>query len=98
VKDVGVGVVSGEDEHLNFGALGFYLARRRNAVHSRHAEVHKNHIRSEPQRERDSLDAVGGLGDDLEIRLAVEDAPQAGADDGVIVADQQPDGILRHRS
>ena len=42
-------------------------------------------------RERlgDGLGAVGGLGDDLHVGLAVEQQPQAAADDAVVVGDQE---------
>ena len=42
-------------------------------------------MRQAGQRHRDGLRAVGGLGDDLEVGLRVEDAAHAVADDRVVV-------------
>ena len=41
-------------------------------------------------RHRDSLRAVAGLGDDVEVGLGGEDAPHAVADDGVVVGHEDP--------
>ena len=35
--------------------------------------------------------AVGGLAHDLEVRLAVEEGPQAAADELLVVRDEDPD-------
>ena len=39
----------------------------------------------------DGVEAVGGLADDLEVVLGVEDHAEAGAHERLVVGDQQPD-------
>ena len=42
----------------------------------------------EPARLLDRLEAVGGLADDVEVVLGVEDHPEAGAHERLVVGDQ----------
>ena len=61
----------------------------------RHRDVEHADVRALAQRELDRLDAVGGLGDDLHVGLAVEQQLQPAADDPVVVGDQQPHAATR---
>ena len=49
-------------------------------------------------RERDGLDAVGGLPDDLDVGLGLEDRPQPAADDRLIVREQHADDVIAWRA
>ena len=40
----------------------------------------------------DGLRAVAGLGDDADLRVGLEDHPEAGADERLVVGDQDADG------
>jgi hypothetical protein len=64
------------------------LGCRLDAGHARHRHVEDDQVDVFAERLLDRLGAVFGLGDYLEIGSGVEDLLQAGADDRIIVGDQ----------
>ncbi len=64
------------------------------AVEPRHPDVDQAHVGAEPARELDSGVAVGGLADDLDVGLGVEDHGQAGTHQILVVGHQHSH---RHR-
>ena len=54
-------------------------ARRLDAVHARHADVHQHDVGRVRSAARDRLLAVAGLGDDLDARRSPRARPEAGA-------------------
>jgi hypothetical protein len=63
-------------------------ARRLDPVELRHADVHQHDVRRQPPGQLDRLGAVGGLADDVEVVLGVEDHLEAGAHERPVVGDQ----------
>jgi hypothetical protein len=67
-------------EHDDFGvriALA-NLADRLDAFHDRHPQVEQRHVRVMPLEGLDRLEAVGGLGDHVQVRFLVDDVGDAG--------------------
>ena len=58
-----------------------------------HADVHQDDVRRELLGRGDGGVAVLGLADDLDAVLVLEDHRQAAAEQGVVVADHDPDGV-----
>jgi hypothetical protein len=54
--------------------------------------VHQDHVGPEPAGQFDRLHAVDRLADDLDVVLGLEDQPEAAADQGLVVGDQDPGG------
>ena len=71
------------------------LPGRLDAVELRHPDVEQAHVGAELARERDRLAPVGGLADHLDAGLGVEDHPQPGADELLIVGDEHADAHRR---
>ena len=63
-----------------------------------HDHVHQDHVGLRLARLEDGVPRVAGLADDLDPVLGLEHLAQAGADDGVVVDDQDADRLARHRS
>ena len=61
------------------------------AVQAGHADVEQAHVRAQPPGQLDGPPPVGGLADDLDVRLGVEDHREPGADDLLVVGDEHPD-------
>ena len=61
------------------------------AVEAGHADVEQAHVGAQPPGELDGPLPVGGLADDLDARLGVEDHREPGADDLLVVGDEHPD-------
>ena len=62
---------------------------RLDAVHAGHPDVEQAHVRAQPPGQLDGLAPVGGLADDLDAGLRVEDHRQPGADDLLVVRDER---------
>ncbi len=62
-----------------------------------HADVEQAHDRRQLTGERDGVEAVGGLPDDLDVGLSVEDHGKTGPDDLLVVSDEHTDGHVLHR-
>ena len=73
------------------------LARGLQAGHARHRDVEHGEVDVRVQPELDGLGAVAGLGDDGQVRLALEHEPQTAAHDGVVVGEQDA-GLQVHSS
>ena len=63
---------------------------RLDPVDLRHAHVHQDDVRRDAARQLDRLAPVGRLADDLEVGLRLEDHPEAGAHECLVVDDQHP--------
>src|SRR5687767_9402276 len=62
------------------------------AVEFRHANVEQAHVWSELARERHCFAPIGCLADDFDLGLSVEDHPEPGPDDLLIVGKEHSDG------
>ena len=82
-----------EHEHVERVVEGAQLRCRRDAVESRHADVHEDNVRAERRELLHRLAAVGTLGHDLEAVRRGENSRQPGSDDGLVV----DDGGSNHR-
>ena len=82
----------GHGHDLGLGPLGLDPADRGDAVHVRHQQVHQDDVRLEAAGHRHALGAVGGLADDLDVGLEVEEDPQPHPDDRMVVDDEHADG------
>jgi hypothetical protein len=67
------------------------LAGRFQAVHARHVDVHGDEVRPERPGQFDGLDAVAGLADDLDFRVAGQDLDQQQASGQRIFGDEDAD-------
>ena len=70
---------------------GLELDRGGDPVETGHDEVHHDHVGEQRRRCLERRDAVGGLADDLEVVVQVEEVAHAAADHGVVVDDQDTD-------
>ena len=66
------------------------LARGGEAVEVRHADVHEDEVRAQLLGRVGRLLPVGGLARDLEVLLGVDEHPQPGADEVLVVGDEDP--------
>ncbi|GIH25855.1 hypothetical protein Aph01nite_41650 [Acrocarpospora phusangensis] len=89
VVDVLVEVEHGEDEHSGGGG-GADLPGRLDTVLDRHAHVHQDHVRLQAPGLGDRLHAVGGLTDDLHVRLRVQNQAEPGPEEVLVVGDEHP--------
>jgi hypothetical protein len=64
---------------------------RRDPVEDRHADVHHDHVGLEPLGDIDPILAVGGLADHLDVRLVLEDHPEPGPNELLVVDQDHPD-------
>jgi len=90
-----VGLVHGENENFGGGRGFANLASGFDAVEERHADVQDGNLGFVLGGLFDGVAAVGGFGADLPAGVRLEKSAEAGADNGVIIRDQ--DGELRHR-
>ena len=67
-------------------------AGRLDAVEHRHAHVHHDDVGPQPAGQVDRGTPVAALADHLEVGLGVDDRREAGADQGLVVADEHADG------
>ena len=92
-EDVLVEVERREHEHswprLDVGAG--QTCRRLDAVGPGHADVHQHHVGSQLAGALDRLGAVACLTDDHEVVLRLQEEPQAGPHELLVVDEQQPD-------
>src|SRR5690606_6837218 len=87
--DVGVGVVRGQDEDRGVGISLENQLRGFGAVDARHAQVHEHDVRAQPAGHGHRLVAVAGLADDFDVVFGGEHARQPGADDRMVVHQEQ---------
>jgi hypothetical protein len=85
--DVAVEVERGQDDHTWFVVRsGQDVAGGFQAVQSRHADVHQDHVGSGAPDRVDGFRAVGRLGDHVDA-VCREDHPEAGADQCLVIGD-----------
>ncbi|MCO5614894.1 hypothetical protein L7F22_069179 [Adiantum nelumboides] len=95
VEDVGVLGERGQDDHPGAGELRVAgdLPGRGDAVGAGHADVHEDDVRVVLAGRGDGLCAVGGLGDDVQVGLRAEQRAEPGADERLVVGEQDPDHL-----
>jgi hypothetical protein len=69
---------------------------RLDSVDDGHLNVHHDHVRAEPLCLLDRDRAVAGLANHLHAGLGGEDRDVAGPHHALVIADQHPDGFVRH--
>jgi hypothetical protein len=89
--DVLVEVEGGEDEDARRGMLGGDPSGGFDAVEVGHADVHQHDVRQHPADGVDRLVAVRSLAYDVDVGLGGEDYPEAGADELLVVGDEDAD-------
>ena len=91
LEDVLVEVERREDHDAGAGEalVGSDAARRREPVDARHAHVHQHDVGAGLDRLADGLVPVGGLADDGDVRLGVEEGAKTGPDQGLVVGEQR---------
>src|SRR6266542_2651236 len=62
-------------------------------VQPRHAHVHQHHVGLQAARGLHRLQPVGGLADNLDVSLRLQDHPEAGADQPLVVDHQNADHV-----
>src|SRR5215470_5685332 len=85
-------VIGGQHEDAGGAAGGHDLAGGLDPVQVRHPDVHQDHIGLGLPGQADRLHAVFGLADDLQARPGFQDHPEPAADQGLVIAQQHPDG------
>jgi hypothetical protein len=91
VDDVLVEVVRRQDQHAGRVAELVEPARRLDAVHARHPDVHEDDVGPQRPHLRQRDLAVGGLADHLDVRLGLQDEAEAGAQQRLVVDQQDAD-------
>jgi hypothetical protein len=91
VDDVLVEVVRRQDQHAGRVAELVQPARRLDAVHARHPDVHEDDVGPQRPHLRQRDLAVGGLTDHLDVRLGLQDEAEAGAQQWLVVDQQDAD-------
>ena len=91
VVDILVEIEGREDQHPGRRACLAEAPGRLDAVEHGHPHVHEHDVRSGLGHETDALLAVGCLPDDLHVRFQVQDEPEAGADE-LLVVDEEHGG------
>src|SRR5262249_42623482 len=64
---------------------------RLDSVHAGHPHVHQHHVGVQGLRHADPGRPVGGLTGHLDVGLGVEDHPEAQAEQGLVIDEQDPD-------
>src|SRR5439155_12069137 len=90
LEEVALVVVHGEDEDLGGRHLPLDLVGGLKPGHARHRHVQDGDVGLFRDHLLECFDAVLRLCHDLHVGLAVEEQPDARADDSVIVGDQDP--------
>src|SRR5439155_22014319 len=76
------------DQHARWLAVGGEAARCLDAVEARHADVHENERGEQAPSLVDRLAAIRGLAHDLDVRRGLEELAETGADERLVVGDQ----------
>lgn len=66
-----------------------------NPVQLGHLNIHDDHVRLSVPSQLDGFQTIGGLGDHLQVGLAIDDPTQVSADHGVIVSNEDADAFGR---
>ncbi len=94
-EHVAVAVVGRQHEHPRRRTALRECLDRLETADTGHPQVHEDDVGRERVHERERLGAVGGFAHDLEVRLRGQHAPEAVANDRVIVGDEHADGTHR---
>ena len=89
--DVFVEVEGRQDEHARVASRVGQPPGCLDPVEPGHADVHQHDIRTQLARQLDRLASVLRLAHDLHPRLELDDQPEAGADERLIVREQHGD-------
>ncbi len=84
-----------QDEHRQHRVASTDRGQRIDAAVAGHRDVQQQHVDAAGAHDLQRLAAVGGLGDDLEVRLLGEELAQPGANHGVVVDDGDADHVRR---
>jgi len=87
-----VGFVHGEDQDLRAGRSFMNAAGGVHAVEERHTDIENSDIGFEFGGFFDGITAIHGFGADMPAIAGFEEGAQAGANDGVIIRDQDAKG------
>src|SRR5918996_1113478 len=95
-EDVLVEVEGREHEHARRRLVSCAREPRGalDAVHLGHGDVHEDHVRPQLACPLDRLGAVARLADDLKVVLRLQEEPEAGPDELLVIDQQQPDAHL----
>ena len=93
VVDVLVEIVGGQHEYPCAALRRDQPARRLDAIHRRHLDVHQKDIRIEFSREVQRLASIGSLPDNLDLLLGLKNHPQSAANDSLVVGDHDVDHL-----
>src|SRR5260221_280674 len=94
-EDILVELEGGEDEHSGLGEcrVGDDLARRLEPGHLWHPHVPHHHVTVRRHCRLEGLTAARRLADDLEVGVGLEERPEPGADNRLVLGDQDPDPL-----
>ena len=82
-----------EHQHLRLRRAHEQPARRLDPVEVRHPDVHQRHVDRVAVDALERLEAVARLRDDLDVVLGVEDHPEAGANQSLVVDERTRTGL-----
>jgi hypothetical protein len=82
---------SEHDDLRRVASVREQAAGRLDPVEVGHANVQQDDVGTQVLRLSDRGRAVGGLADDLDVRFRVEDHPEAGADERLVVDNEDAD-------
>ena len=82
--------VEGEEDDLGGGEVVAEHPRDLQAGHTRHRVVEEDQVGPKLKRLAPGLDAIGGLTDDLEVGIRVDERAETLADSEVVVGDKDP--------
>ncbi len=86
----------GQDQHAGLRACLPEALQNREAATSRHGKVERQYIRVGLVGLAQGFMPIGGFAHDIHVRLVVDEHPESGPDDGMVINDQ--DANLRHGS
>lgn len=86
-------VEGGQDDDRGWVRLSQDLFRRSESVELGLPDVHKHDVGPHERRLTDRLVAVLGLSHDLDVRLGLQDHPEAGAHELLVVGDEDSDHL-----
>jgi hypothetical protein len=88
---VGRVIMHRQDEHARVGTVSNDLLEGGKPARTRHREIHERHVRSRMARLLNGPRAVSGFSHHFHVGLGTEQHLQPGAENGVIIDDQDPD-------
>jgi hypothetical protein len=86
-------VVHAQDDHADLGVGTHELAGGRQAIHDGHVDVHEDHVGLLLQADALDLQAIGGLANDADAALQLEECLQPLAEQLVVIGKHDPNVI-----